>query len=280
MIFPANDGSSKVVQPTDGPFDDPTAFVAAELSPVLQWRADPRLSVWADQVDSVSLEPPSQAIAVGRFVVDQSLGLSLPQNSIVNQRFNQNRFVSIGRLGLNREWKPLGIHHEHDFRAFAATCRSNLFAPFFADENVPSANVSEKSICSFSSSFMTSRKNACSSSPASVQVLSRKWQVDFEGKVFGKSFQRAPVRNTQRIPSRQSRGCTWGRPPSLAGGSHGNRSAINSHCLSVNSHSESILDPKSSTASWWHWDRVGMSTSFRRNITSNTRANSKHDIRF
>jgi hypothetical protein len=86
--------------------------------------------------------------------------------------------------------------------------------------------------------------------------------------------------STHEMPSRHSRGFTAGRPPSSPGGAQGNRSSMISHCPSVNSNVDSVLDPDSTTSSWWPWDRVVMSASFRRTTRRNSRSNRLTQIRF
>jgi hypothetical protein len=140
------------------------------------------------------------------------------------------------------------VGEHHDLGAFAALGLAHAFAPFFAEENVPSANDSSRLTFPFRSSARTKRAQAFSQMPAWVHSLSRRQQVAGEGKYFGKSFHRAPVRRTHRIPSTHRRGSTRGRPPLEDGGLWGNRSAINCHCSFVSSYSGSILDPAAGTS--------------------------------
>ena len=250
MVFPSNNSPAEVMQPADGSFHDPTSSVSAELSLVRHWSMFSILSCWTNQVDATLRHASSQRIAIGRFVVDQSFRKDVCNHPAFKKSFNQHHLVDVGRFRVNRERKASAIYKEHDLCPFATTSRPDLITPFFADENVPSANVSEQSTFPLSCSFSRSRRRTSSMTPVSVHRLNHRWHVDFEGKSFGKSFQRAPVLSTHRMPSRQSRGCTRGRPPSSPGGSHGNKSSINSHCLSVSSYFESVLDPVVGTASW------------------------------
>ena len=52
VVFPTHNGPSKVVQPTDGSFDDPATFVSTELSLIGHRSIFSSLSCGADQVDS------------------------------------------------------------------------------------------------------------------------------------------------------------------------------------------------------------------------------------
>jgi hypothetical protein len=69
--------------------------------------------------------------------------------------------------------------------------------------------------------------------PASVHSRNRRQHVEGEGKQLGRSFQRAPVRRIQRMPSAQARAGARGRPPCGDRGFSGNKSAIKDHCSSV-----------------------------------------------
>jgi hypothetical protein len=59
----------------------------------------------------------------------------------------------------------------------------------------------------------SSRRHASSKIPRSIHSFSRRQHVQYEGNWCGKSFHRAPERSTHRMPSRQGRGATRGRPP-------------------------------------------------------------------
>lgn len=273
MVFPSNNSSSKIMQPADGSFDDPASFVSTELSFVRHRSMFTVLSCWADQIDSVFGHASPQWVAVGSFVIDQSFRRNFRNQATFDESFDQPDLVDVCRFRIDRERKATSVYKEHDLCSLATTSRSDLITPFFADENVPSANVSEQSTFPWSCSFSRSRRRTCSMIPFSVHRLNHRWHVDLEGKCFGKSFHLAPVRSTHRMPSRQSRGCTRGRPPWSPGGSHGNRSSMNSHCLSVSSNFESVLDPVVVTESWCPWDRVAMSASFRKPTTRNSYSN-------
>jgi hypothetical protein len=54
-----------------------------------------------------------------------------------------------------------------------------------------------------------------------------------DGYRSGKSFQRAPLRNTHKIPSKHGRFAMGLRPPNAAAFGSGNSAAIVAHCASV-----------------------------------------------
>jgi hypothetical protein len=70
--------------------------------------------------------------------------------------------------------------------------------------------------------------------PCSSHILNRRQQVDPFGYSSGRSRHRAPVRRTQRMPSRHARLDAEGRPrPSLRRLGSGNNGTNNVHCASL-----------------------------------------------
>jgi hypothetical protein len=141
-----------------------------------------------------------------------------------------------------------GVAEDHDLGPFSSFGLANAFPPFFAEANVPSAIIWSRSIPPFRSSRRNSRDQAFSQAPLLVQASNRRQHVLEEGKQRGRSFQRAPVRSTQQMPSKQSRDSAGGRPPSGERGDSGNRSAICNHCSSLSSKAGSIVDPAGAKA--------------------------------
>jgi hypothetical protein len=113
---------------------------------------------------------------------------------------------------------------------------------------VPSAKPSSQSTWPCRSSNTTNRRQAWSHTPSSDHSAKRRQQVTYEGNDRGRSFHRAPLRSTHRMPSRQRRTSALGRPPRGSGLGALKRSEISDHCSSVSCgctrfESGSILDP-------------------------------------
>jgi hypothetical protein len=73
-----------------------------------------------------------------------------------------------------------------------------------------------------------------SHTPCSSHILSRRQHVDPSGYSCGRSRHLAPVRKTQRMPSRHARLEAQGRPrPSLRRFGCGNNGAKTAHCSSL-----------------------------------------------
>jgi hypothetical protein len=139
------------------------------------------------------------------------------------------------------------IGQDHDLGSLAAFGLADAFPPFFAEANVPSAMAWSRSIWPARSRRRSRRDHACFSTPLLVQASNRRQQVLGDGKQGGKSFQRAPVRSTQQIPSKQDRDGAGGRPPSGERGKSGKRSEINDHCSSLSSNVGSFVNPAGAT---------------------------------
>jgi hypothetical protein len=105
------------------------------------------------------------------------------------------------------------ISHHHPLCTLSTLGFSNVFAPFFAGAKLPSMKSSSQLIrpCSFNSSM-----KACHISrntPASSHSTNLLQHVLGEGNLSGRSFQRAPLFRTHKMPSKQLRSSALGRPP-------------------------------------------------------------------
>ena len=232
MVFVTCHQTPKRLQPSNRAFDFVTPPVPPQFAAVLRGTPFAVAAMRANQIDAPRSQTFTQRIAVASFVVNQSRRWPL-HRAAVEQTLNQIHFGGVGRFGVDSQRQTLAVDEQHDLGALTAFGFADLGAPFFAGENVPSAIASSQLISPKSSSSCSSRDQATLKMPDSVQSRKRRQQVEKEGKVFGKSFQRAPLRSTHRMPSRQPRGCLRGRPPYRVGGSHGKRSLIRSHCSSV-----------------------------------------------
>jgi hypothetical protein len=145
------------------------------------------------------------------------------------------------------ERHTLAVCHHHKLRTLSAFGLANLGTPFFAGANVPSAKTSCQSSWPASSNSARNARQMASQTPASSHSRSRRQQVVAEGYSAGRSFQRAPLRSTQRIPSNTSRSSIRRRPPRGDGSSLGNSRLILNHCASVSSLSLITIEVPPST---------------------------------
>jgi hypothetical protein len=138
-----------------------------------------------------------------------------------------------GKLDSQRH--TLAIRHHHKLCTLSAFGFSDACAPFFAGENVPSAKHSCHRIWPSASNVLSNARHAFNSTPCSSQSCNLRQQVLAEGKCSGRSFHRAPLRNTQRIPSKQGRFGTGSGPPPADRFHVGNSGSTTVHCSSVTS---------------------------------------------
>ena len=232
VVFVTRDQTPEGLQPGNRAFDFVAPLVPSQFAAVLCGASLPVAAMRTDQIDAARRQTLAERIAVSGFVVNQSRRLPL-RRAAVDQTLDQIHFGGAGRFGVDAERHSVAVDEQHDLGSLAALGLANLGAPFFAGENVPSAIASSQLISPKSSSSSSNRAQAILKMPDSVQSRKRRQHVEKEGKDVGKSFQRAPLRSTHKMPSRQSRGCLRGRPPYRVGGFQGKRSLIRSHCLSV-----------------------------------------------
>ena len=254
--FVPSDKSSEVLEPADGSLDLPASLIPAQRSTILGRRFLAIAFVGSDQLGTTFFQPRSQRVAVSSLVVDQ-LARSTPDHAFSKQRLDESYFVWAGTFDQVATRRATTVREQQDLGPFAAFGLTYAKAPFFAEANVPSAIDSAWSILPWRSSLLTNRDHACLNNPDSDQCFKRRQQVGYEGKCDGKSRQRAPVRNTQAMASKQSREDARGRPPKGDGGGSSNKSEIRPHCSSVSSNSGSVLDTTLESASA-EWDRVGI----------------------
>ena len=259
--------SSEVLKPADGTFNFPSSSVASEFAPILSSRFYAVAFVSSNEVDPTFEQAGSQRVAVSSGVVNQ-LSRPTTYGSVGEQRLNKIDFMGASAFDHVAARRTVTVGQQHDLCAFAAFGLAYAKAPFFADENVPSAMDSSRSIFPCRSSLLTKRAHAFLNKPDSVHCFSRRQQVGYDGKRSGRSRHRAPVRKIQAMASKQSREEARGRPPRGDGSGSSKRSEIRSHWSSVSSNSGSILGPTLNSASA-EWDRCDISLFPFANCTHN-----------
>lgn len=233
---------TEVAEPGEGSLDLPAFSVSPQFPPVLQNGFDAIGAVRADQIDPPLFQAISQRIGVGSLVVNQSrrfaagASRAISRDGHATQRFLDERdFVGGSRVQVFSQRNTLAVDHHHPLRTLAAFGFSDARAPFFAEAKEPSAKVSSQSSLPAASSSPRNARQIVSHKSSSSQSRSRRQQVLEEGKSFGKSFHRAPLRSTQRIPSKHARLSAGGRPPRRERLGWGRSGRIFSHCESVSS---------------------------------------------
>lgn len=248
MVLIASHEPTKGLQPADGAFDLPAALVAAEAATVLSGWLDSVAAMRANQMNTTLSQSHPQRVTVGGRVIQKMLGQAAKPTPL-KQRLDQSHFMRTGAGDVRAPGQAIRGREHHDLAAFAALGLAHASAPFFAEQNVPSAMASLVSSAPSRSSRRSNRDQARSQAPLLVQSRKRRQQVLGEGNDAGRSFQRAPVCSTQQMPSKQARDGAGGRPPSGDASGSGKRSAISDHCSSLSLKLGSVLDPAEANAS-------------------------------
>jgi len=238
--FVADDQSPEVLQPGEGPLDLPTPFIPPHFASVVTFPPAVALTVGGDQIDTAPLEPIPQRIAVIAFVGDDPPGI-FPRTPApfsgdrdgCNCIFQQRHFRRRGRRQAASDRNTFAVHHHHPLRTFSTFGRPDARAPLFAGAKLPSAKVSSQSSRPWASKRPTNTRQTRSHTPCSSQSRRRRQHVLAEGYCLGRSFHLAPLRSTQRMPSKTSRFPTGLGPPFGERGNFGNNGSIFCHCSSV-----------------------------------------------
>ena len=214
----SNKKPAELSQPDVGALDDPAALVAPELSAILVFSFLVVHAVREDEVDASLLKPIAQRIRVVGSVGNHAYRLlSRPSFETVDFYFGERGFrkrnlCRRGTFQPNSQRKTATDDQYHPLRSLAALGFTDGGAPIFARANRPSRNVSSYFNRPSPSSASSSARHASSHTPCSSQRFSRRQQVAGEGYWSGKNLHAAPVCNTHRMPSRQARLETHGRP--------------------------------------------------------------------
>src|SRR6202049_44931 len=156
IVFPANDDATIIMEPSKQAFDFPATTVAAQHAAVL---GDRSAAVPAMRRDQSHMELFAyaliQRIAVVGFIADQSLRC-FAEESALQRGFDERGFIRRSAEHVYGARKTMAVCDCHDFAAFAAFCRADTRAPFFAELKLASMKDSLRS------SFPRSRKSSAS----------------------------------------------------------------------------------------------------------------------
>lgn len=226
VSFPTYDQSSVMSDPRHRALNLPAVLVAPEAPAVLD-PANSKVPLWSNQLDPLLLELSSQVIRIIGFIPDQTLRLT-PQT--FKRCPNQRLLMRTGRVKGHCQRNSFAVCHHHKLRTLTTPCDFGFWAPFFAATKWPSIKHWTHPILRRLSSSRMKLCQSFSQIPWSSQSLKRLQQVLGLGYSLGKSFQRAPLLKTQRIPSSTARLFFQGRPLLFNLGSRG---SIFRHCFSL-----------------------------------------------
>lgn len=164
----------------------------------------------------------TKGIGVRRLVIHETLRL-LPWPTPTLHRHTRQRPLNQVHLRCGRRFQEvsqrntLAVCHHPPLRTFALPGEADTRSPFLAGAKLPSAKVSAQSGWPW--------RPRCR----------RRRQVLGEGQDGGRSFQRAPLRRTHKIPSKQGRLAIGLGPPQGEACGSGRKGTIFSHCSSPGS---------------------------------------------
>ena len=240
--------SAELTEPCVGALDDPAALVASEFPAVFMLSGLAVLAIRNDEVDASLPESISERIGVVGTVGDYAFRL-LPRPAfgpgdvdLGERGFRKRNFSRRGTFEPNSQRMTASVDQYHPLRALAALGFTDRGAPFFAGAKLPSRNVSSHCSSPSPSSAPSNARHASSHTSCSSHRFKRRQQVAGDGYLSGKNLHAAPVCNTHRMPSRQARFDTHGRPRlSLRRFGSGSSGSINSHCASFNNSNRFLL---------------------------------------
>jgi len=233
ISIPSNHDAAVVLQPGNRPFDNPSLTVTAKRSAVLPFGLATIDFVRTHQLQAAFFQAISQRIRIVRTIRHEMAAMLLRKRRFIQRRLDQFRLVRGRACHVHSDRKTLAARHHHKLCTFSTLGFSHAEAPFFAGQNVPSAKIFIQLSWPCSSSSWIRAIQACSQTSCSSQSRSRRQQVLGEGNLWGKSFHRAPLRNTHRMPSKHSRLPAGGRPPLAERLGCGSKGSIFFHCSSV-----------------------------------------------
>ena len=231
--------AAEVTQVGKSALDFPTLSVATQSAAIVERSAPTSLAMRAEQDDPTLQQTPAQWVtiisAIGNDAQRPAYRSSAPDSRYRDARqsgFGQGYFRRAGRDQLASQRNTLAVCHHHPLRTFATFGFTHAEPPFLAGAKLPSKNTSLQLSLPWASSCPSKARQILNHTSRSSHCSSRRQQVLAEGYSLGKSRQRAPLRNTHRMPSKTWRSSARGRPrrPRRALGRSG---AIVCHCLSL-----------------------------------------------
>jgi len=222
--FPAGYEAPVIAEPSDRPLDFPAAFVTAKRSSVLTRGFFSVGSMRSHEFDPLSFEFLSKGIRVVSFITNQMPGFASDCSQRLVRQFHLMRG---GRVKGHSQRNTLAVRQNHELRALAPLGFADFRPPFLAGMKLPSIKHSAHWTWPFLSNSWIKVLQILSQRSFSSHILRRLQHVLGLGYFSGRSFQRAPVRKTHRIPSKTRRLSFQGLPLLLNFGSNG---SIFCHC--------------------------------------------------
>ena len=203
--------AAEVLQPGVGTFDFPASSIASQRAFVFEATVTNMAAIRNDQLDSASIQSHAQRVGIVAAAGEDAAEMGARSSPAFawnlhrgERAFRQAKFRDLSGRKLRSDRYAVAVDHHHTLRTFTAMCFVDCRAPFLAVMKVASRKASSQSSNRRWSSIDNSFRHAFSHTSCSSQLRNRRQHVDPSRNSSGKSRHRAPVRNTQRMPSRHS----------------------------------------------------------------------------
>ena len=238
----SNNQLSVISYPCKCSFNFPPTLISAKRATILCSFLASIRTMRNYQLYTTLLQPFSKIIRISSFVINQTFhSTTWATRSFAWYRnffqcfLYQRDFCRGRRVQVVPQRNSLAVCHHHPLRTLSTFGLSDAEPPFLAGAKLPSANVSAHFSRPFSSSSARKDRQALTQTPLSSHSCNRRQHVDGDGYHGGKSFHRAPLRNTHKMPSKHCLFEILLRPFRLKYLGSSRNGAILAHCLLVNS---------------------------------------------
>ena len=237
----AYDEAPKMPQPGKRPLDNPPPSIPPQLPPILRGRMLVVAARRDDRLNTAPRQPGTERVAVIPPIGDQPFGalagppgFTRPPDGDRVEGFLEERDLCRGsRLQVCSHRSTRAIDQNHPLCALTTLGRANFRPPFFAGMKLPSATHASQRRFWWSLSWAKKARQSWSRTPVSSQCLRRRQQVLGLPYRRGNSRHWAPVHRIQRMPSKQRRSSTRGRPPRVEALGWGRWTRMPPHCCLV-----------------------------------------------
>jgi hypothetical protein len=248
----------KMTEPRKRPLHNPPPPIPSQLSAILMGRPLMITTGRDNRVDPAPGQASAQRIAIITAVGNQALGplagasglAETPDRNRVEGLLEEGDFRRGSRLQVCSQRSTRAIDQNHPLRTLATFRFADLGAPFLAGMKLPSAKHSSQRTFCWSWSWARKARQSVSRTPLSSHSLSRRQQVLGLPYRRGSSLHWAPVHRIQRMPSKQRRSATRGRPPRGEALGWGRWTRIAAHCCLVNPRHAMCCPPMLLGNSW------------------------------
>jgi hypothetical protein len=207
--------------PGEGELHNPSPGIAPQFPPVLMRRPRVVPPRGNDRLKAPPGQPSAQGITVIPPIRNQPLGPPARASGLAGAAdgdrldggFEARDFRWGRRVQVCSQRRTRAIDQHHPLCALAVFRLADLGAPFSAGTKLPSTKHSSQRIFSWSLSWAKKARQSLSSTPVSSHCLSRRQQALGLPYRRGNALHGAPVQRIQRMPSKQRRSGTRGRPP-------------------------------------------------------------------